>query len=154
MFSGRLTKFGGPFALRLYQSQGRHILFILHLILLKCSSSLSSALTCYSDMEEHKTFYSSRAWKDARRNYKQSVGGLCEECLKKGIISPAEIVHHKVPLTDENVSDISISLSWDNLQALCRPCHAKAHEQMYAERTGKRYTIDDNGRVIIRDSVL
>ena len=105
-------------------------------------------------MEEHKTFYSSRAWKDARRNYKQSVGGLCEECLKKGIISPAEIVHHKVPLTDENVSDISISLSGDNLQALCRQCHAKAHEQMYAERTGKRYTIDENGRVIIRDSVL
>jgi len=101
-------------------------------------------------MDGYKTFYSSQAWKDARRNYKQSVGGLCEECLKKGIITPAEIVHHRIPLTNENVSDLNISLSWDNLQALCRQCHAKAHEDMYADRTGKRYRIDDNGRVIIR----
>jgi len=100
-----------------------------------------------------REFYSSRAWKDARRNYKQSVGGLCEECLKQGKITPAEIVHHKVPLTDDNVSDLSISLSWGNLQALCRDCHAKAHEKMYRERTGKRYRIDEQGRVII-DSIL
>ena len=105
-------------------------------------------------MDNYKVFYNSKAWKDARRNYKQSVGGLCEECLKKGIITPAEIVHHKTPLTAENVSDMSVSLSWDNLQALCRPCHAKAHEEMYMQRTGKRYKIDDNGRVIICDSVL
>jgi len=105
-------------------------------------------------MDGYKTFYSSRAWKDARRNYKQSVGGLCEECLKKGIITPAEIVHHKIPLTNENVGDLNISLSWNNLQALCRQCHAKAHEEMYAERTGKRYTIDEHGRVTIRDSIL
>ena len=100
-----------------------------------------------------REFYSSRAWKDARRNYKQSVGGLCEECLKKGIITPAEIVHHKTPLTDENVCDLEISLGWGNLQALCRECHAKAHEDIYRQRTGKRYRIDEQGRVII-DSVL
>ena len=69
-------------------------------------------------------FYDSRAWKDTRRNYKQSVGGLCEKCLAKGLITPAEIVHHKTPLTVDNVSDLNISLSWDNLQALCRQCHA------------------------------
>lgn len=105
-------------------------------------------------MDGYKTFYSSQAWKDARRNYKQSVGGLCEECLKKGIINPAEIIHHKIPLNADNVSDLSISLGWCNLQALCRQCHAKAHEEMYAQRTGKRYTIDEQGRVRIRDSVL
>lgn len=105
-------------------------------------------------MGSQKAFYSSQAWKDARRNYKKSVGGLCEECLKNGIITPADIVHHKTPLTDDNVSDLSISLGWCNLQALCRQCHAKAHEDMYAERTGKRYRIDENGRVQIRDSVL
>jgi len=105
-------------------------------------------------MNGYKQFYSSQAWKDARRNYKQSVGGLCEKCLEKGIVTPAEIVHHKTPLTDENVGDLSISLGWCNLQALCRQCHAKAHEDMYAERTGKRYRIDDSGRVIIRDTIL
>ena len=105
-------------------------------------------------MEGHKTFYSSRAWKDARRNYKQSVGGLCEECLKKGIITPAEIVHHKTPLNEKNVSDLEISLGWGNLQALCRPCHAKAHEEIYMQRTGRRYRIDENGKVQITDGII
>ena len=147
--------------LLLMQGRAWHLSYSLNSI--KChvhsvSSGISSlpcsVLITGRDMEGYKTFYSSRAWKDARRNYKQSVGGLCEECLKKGIITPAEIVHHKIPLTAENVGDLEISLGWCNLQALCRQCHAQAHEDMYAERTGKRYRIDENGRVVIRDSVL
>ena len=102
-------------------------------------------------MKDNKAFYHSAAWKNTRRNYKQSVGGLCERCLAKGMIVPADIVHHKIPLTDENVNDLSISLSWDNLQALCRQCHAEVHDDMYAERTGRRYKIDRNGHIVIRD---
>ena len=74
--------------------------------------------------------------------------------MKKGIITPAEIVHHKTPLNKDNVSDLSVSLSWDNLQALCRPCHAKAHEEMYMQRTGRRYKIDEDGRVQIKDGII
>lgn len=103
-------------------------------------------------MKDNKAFYHSAAWKNTRRNYKQSVGGLCERCLAKGMIVPADIVHHKIPLTDENVNDLSISLSWNNLQALCRQCHAEVHEDMYAERTGRRYKINNNGQVVIRDN--
>lgn len=102
-------------------------------------------------MKDNKAFYHSAAWKNTRRNYKQSVGGLCERCLAKGMIVPADIVHHKIPLTDENINDLSISLSWDNLQALCRQCHAEVHDDMYAERTGRRYKINSNGHVVIRD---
>ena len=68
------------------------------------------------------------------------------------MIVPADIVHHKIPLTDENVNDLSISLSWDNLQALCRQCHAEVHDDMYAERTGRRYIINNNCQVVIRDN--
>lgn len=103
-------------------------------------------------MKDNKAFYHSAAWKNTRRNYKQSVGGLCERCLAKGMIVPADIVHHKIPLTDQNVNDLSISLSWDNLQALCRQCHAEVHDDMYAERTGRRYRINNNGQVVIRDN--
>jgi 5-methylcytosine-specific restriction endonuclease McrA len=103
-------------------------------------------------VKDNKAFYHSAAWKNTRRNYKQSVGGLCERCLAKGMIVPADIVHHKIPLTDENVNDLSISLSWDNLQALCRQCHAEVHDDMYAERTGRRYKINNNGQVVIRDN--
>jgi len=69
--------------------------------------------------------------------------------MSKGMVTPAEIVHHKIPLTDENINDLSISLSWDNLEALCRLCHAEAHEEMYRQRTKKRYKVDRFGRVEI-----
>lgn len=101
-----------------------------------------------------KVFYATQAWKDTRRNYKQSVGGLCERCLAKGIIEPAEIIHHKIPLTVDNVSDVNISLGWNNLQALCRKCHAEVHDEMYAERSGRRYKIDENGKVVVRDGFV
>ena len=69
--------------------------------------------------------------------------------MAKGIVSPAEIVHHKIPLTPDNINDLSVSLSWDNLQALCRRCHAEVHEEIYASRKKRRYKIDKQGRVII-----
>lgn len=98
-----------------------------------------------------KEFYKTQAWKNTSRNYMQSKAGLCEKCLAKGLITPAEVVHHKEPLTDDNINDFNISLSWDNLQALCRSCHAAAHEEIYRRRSGKRYRIDDNGKVIVID---
>ena len=99
-------------------------------------------------------FYNSKAWKDTRRNYKQSVGHLCERCLERGIIASADVVHHRVPLTTETVSDLNLSLNWDNLQALCRKCHAEVHDEIYAARSRRRYTIDQSGRVEVRDGIL
>ena len=104
--------------------------------------------------QKTKSFYHSMAWKKTRGAYLKSVGCLCERCFDKGIITPAEIVHHRVPLTDENVSDTNISLSWNNLQALCRKCHAEVHDDIYAARSGKRYRIDQSGRVVIRDDTV
>lgn len=96
-----------------------------------------------------RRLYDSKAWKDTRKAYTQSVGGLCERCMSKGIVTPAEVVHHKVPLTEDNANDTSVSLDWQNLQALCRKCHAEVHDEMYRERTGRRYKLDAYGRVII-----
>lgn len=100
-------------------------------------------------MSKQNDFYDSVAWKNARRSYKQSVGGLCERCLAKGIITPADIVHHIEPLNEDNVSNLDISLGRKNLQALCRKCHAEVHDDIYARRSGRRYKIDENGRVVI-----
>ena len=89
-----------------------------------------------------KAFYKSSAWKKTREAYLRSVGGLCERCRRKGLIVPAEIVHHKTYLTPENISDYTVSLSWAGLEALCRNCHAEEH-------TGNiiRYEVDALGRV-------
>ena len=60
-------------------------------------------------------FYKTGAWVQCRNAYLKSVGGLCEKCLEKGLIVPAEIVHHKIHLNAENLSDPSISLNPANL---------------------------------------
>ena len=74
--------------------------------------------------------------------YARSKGGLCELCLAKGIYRPGEIVHHKTHLTTSNLSDPTIALNWDNLQLLCRDCHASQH------KPERRYKVDELGRVL------
>ena len=40
-----------------------------------------------------KKFYKSKAWQNTRKAYAASVGGLCEQCLKRGVYKAGEIVH-------------------------------------------------------------
>lgn len=87
--------------------------------------------------------YGTRRWQQCRLAYKKSVGGLCERCLSRGIIRPGYMVHHKRYITAENVTNPDIVFNWDNLELLCRECHA-------AEHTKKRYTFDENGFVYTR----
>lgn len=90
-----------------------------------------------------KTFYKSQAWKDTRAAYAKSKGYLCEVCLAKGIYRSGDIVHHKIHLSPENIADPSVSLNWDNLQLVCRDCHAQLHDNKQ-----RRYKLDELGRVI------
>lgn len=62
-------------------------------------------------------------------------------CKEKGIITPAEIVHHKTHITEDNIDDPEVTLSFDNLQAVCRKHHGELHG------TPKRYTIAEDGTV-------
>ena len=91
-------------------------------------------------------FYKSTAWKNTRASYLKSVGGLCELCLDKGIIRKADIIHHKEPITPENIDDADITLNWNNLQAVCNEHHHDIHN-----RHAKRYKVDEFGRVTMRD---
>lgn len=86
-------------------------------------------------------FYKSAAWVKCRNSYMKSVGCLCEKCLEEGKIVPAEEVHHKIFLTPENINDPGLTLSSDNLIALCREHHRREHG------TQKRYKVDEMGRV-------
>ena len=91
-----------------------------------------------------KAFYKSKAWQRTRRAYASSVGGLCEECLRRGLYRPGEIVHHRQALTPENILDPAVSLSWSNLELLCRDCHGAAHG------SPRRYKVDAFGRITTR----
>ena len=97
-------------------------------------------------MNEFQSFYGTQAWKKCRESYTKKVGGLCELCLKSGVFTPGEIVHHKQPLTAETVNNPEIALSFDNLMLVCREHHAQLHDARKP-----RYKIDELGRVIITE---
>lgn len=73
------------------------------------------------------------------------MGGLCERCLAHGRYTPAEIVHHKIYITPDNIGEPSITLDWNNLEAVCRSCHEAEHRGYE-----KRFTVDEFGRVMVR----
>ena len=87
-------------------------------------------------------FYKSAAWVNCRDSYIKSVGGLCERCYKHGTIRHGEIVHHKIHLTPENINNPEVTLNYNNLELLCRYCHAAAHKGPQ-----KRYIVDEEGKV-------
>lgn len=68
-------------------------------------------------------FYASGRWKKCRAGYikfRRTIdGGLCEECRDK----PGYIVHHKWALTPDNITDPDVSLSYSNLEYVCKDCH-------------------------------
>lgn len=104
-----------------------------------------------------RQFYSSKAWRDCREAYWKKAHGLCEECLKRGAYKPGEIVHHIIELTPDNITDPRIATGFDNLQLVCRECHAAKHEdagwskvneaRRKKKECGTRYFIDENGKV-------
>lgn len=90
-----------------------------------------------------KAFYNSPAWHDCRNAYVRSKRELCERCLAKGIYRPGEIVHHKIHLNPININDPTVTLNWDNLELVCRDCHAEIHQ-----RKSKRFKVDATGRIL------
>lgn len=93
-------------------------------------------------------FYRSQAWRRTRAEYFRRRRGLCERCLARGVVARGEIVHHKVHLTPENVSDPSVSLGFSNLELLCRKCHADSHPEIYPERRPQRVAFDEDGNTV------
>ena len=69
-----------------------------------------------------KSFYNSKAWQECRESYITYVFGLCERCD-----NPGYILHHKIHLTPNNISDPIISLNHDNLEYVCKRCHDEEH---------------------------
>lgn len=63
---------------------------------------------------------------------------------------PGEIVHHKVHLTPKNIGDPSVSLSFDNLELVCRDCHAAEHPEIYGgqEKAPRRVGFDEEGNLV------
>lgn len=109
-----------------------------------------------------RQFYSSKAWQDCRNAYAKKRHHLCENCLRRGIYRPGEIVHHKIEIDPVTIERPEVALSFDNLELLCRPCHAKIHDmeggrwakvneaRRKKKAAAQRFVVDENGKVSAR----
>ena len=85
---------------------------------------------------KYQRLLNSKRWKMLRQEYLRAHP-LCERCYQDGIeqtgkplIRSAIDVHHKVPVESAHTLQEMEALcyDWNNLQALCIPCHAKTHK--------------------------
>ena len=62
-------------------------------------------------------------WRKIRGRYIKAHP-LCEECLTQGLYTPAQEVHHILPLSHGGGN------AAENLMALCKPCHSRITVEM------------------------
>ena len=86
-----------------------------------------------------RAFYLSPEWRRARAYIFARDAGLCVRCG-----APGEIVHHIRHLTPENINDPEIALSEENLELLCRDCHALVHSPSPPTAAGLMFDADGN----------
>ena len=80
-----------------------------------------------------------RRWCELRIAYLREHP-LCERCIREGkaagvpegYITPAIDVHHRVPVeTAKTLQEMErLAYDWNNLEALCIPCHSRTHREM------------------------
>ncbi len=87
--------------------------------------------------KDKATIYNSREWKELRALKIRSTNGLCEECMKEGIVTAANIVHHKHPIEDSHsMQEMKHwAFMWENLLVVCQAHHAKIHRDQLKSNT-------------------
>ena len=74
-----------------------------------------------------KTVYNSSEWERVRKAAWQRDHGLCQECLRRGRVQAAHVVHHIEELALHNIDDPNVCYGLDNLECVCTDCHARLH---------------------------
>ena len=99
----------------------------------KCAEAGCTALVRTARCKEHKRvvnraanekradpFYTASKWRKLRHVY-LAQHPLCEACLQRDYNTPATEVHHIQKRTEYP----ELAYAWDNLEALCKPCHSR-----------------------------
>lgn len=88
---------------------------------------------------ERMKIYNSARWRELRQ-LKFQQNPLCETCLKKGIIKPADDIHHIVSFmsTSDSIQRRFLAFDFDNLMSLCDECHQEIHNRMSTDRPSDR----------------
>ena len=98
-----------------------------------------------------KKFYKSDKWLKCREAYiKHRIaidGGMCEVCKD----NLGYIVHHKVPLTPENIDNPNITLNFKYLQYDCKKCHDREDVHPIIKDKQLNCEFDENGNPIPKE---
>lgn len=97
-------------------------------------------------------FYNGARWDACRRSFiaerVRKDGGLCQRCRE----AKGQIVHHRIELTAENITEPEIALNHELLEYLCLECHNKEPGHFGAfYKSGSvtaRCVFDENGDVV------
>ena len=78
--------------------------------------------------------YNNADWRALRNTYIK-MHPLCEECLKKGKVTPAQDVHHiKSPFKNGEIN-YHLLLDIHNLMSVCKECHSNIHNKQLGNTT-------------------
>ena len=73
----------------------------------------------------NNAFYHSKEWRILRAAALERDGYMCQECKKRGVVTPATTVHHIKPLRIDSAKELKLS----NLETICGACHNKLHRE-------------------------
>ena len=93
--------------------------------------------------EERSKYYNSKHWKAVRNAY-IAQHPLCELCQLRGIVKPAQEIHHAIKFYEQYNDSMRFKLltDTDNLLSLCSDCHNHIHKNPIL--------LDDNQKTYIR----
>ncbi|TGA95623.1 HNH endonuclease [Sporolactobacillus shoreae] len=75
--------------------------------------------------DEIDALYHTTRWTKCRHVVLIRDAYLCQECLRRGLVTPANTVHHRVPARD----NLALFFDQDNLEATCEACHNRDHPE-------------------------
>lgn len=80
-------------------------------------------------MARFRQVYHTVEWQRVREYVILRAQGLCEQCLREGKVEVGTEVDHIEPLNEQNWQDWNIAYNPDNLQLMCKQCHAAKHSK-------------------------
>ena len=80
----------------------------------------------------YQRLLNSKRWQEVKRIVWQRTNGLCEDCLKQGIVRAGVDCHHIVPVETATTPQEMERLCFDvnNVRLLCIACHSAIHKGM------------------------
>ena len=82
--------------------------------------------------KRYQKLLNSKRWQEVKRIVWQRTNGLCEECMKQGIVRAGVDCHHIVPVETATTPQEMERLCFDvnNVRLLCIACHSAIHKGM------------------------